>query len=209
MSTNYSRTYMKFGTIEITIEGDSEFVSNQFREIFHLQPNQSPSEDVQEDFVQRDRTDNTDQQKLSRPSSEKKEKQDQKKKAKTTKSSEKATKTSQSDTPAGPNKVLNVLGSDFGQWLAYLPNTAELRDKILIAAYFKQKTNSDHKFYIRGIRALLKEYEISVSSLSNFLDTFEIQKIISKVAETSRRGYQFSKEGEKYIEDLLASQINT
>jgi len=34
MSTNYSKIYVKFGAIAITIEGDEDFVSKRFQEIF-------------------------------------------------------------------------------------------------------------------------------------------------------------------------------
>ena len=111
------------------------------------------------------------------------------------KSSKESAKSTPSAEPENSKKLSNALGSDFGKWLASLPDNVETRDKILLAAYYNQTMNADQKFYARGIRALFKEHEISVSNLSGFLDTFEIQKIISKISGSSRKGYQITKEG--------------
>lgn len=202
MSTNYSKIYVKCGTMEITIEGESEFVSGQFQEIFNLQGDQTTLTDEAKQSAKGKHNELPEPQKLEHPVSEKTN--DQTQKAKTTKSSNESTKLTQSTKTAGSNKILNTLGSDFKKWLANLPNSAETRDKILIAAYYNQTMNSEKKFYVRGIRATLKEHGISVSNLSNFLDTFEIQKIISKVSDSSRKGYQFTNEGEKYIQSLFS-----
>ena len=213
MSTKYSKIYVKSGTIEITIEGNDQFVSEQYREIFSNQSNQNTSTDKEDRFAPGKSNELSDAQKVSASSYE--EMKGQTKKAKTTKSSAKSaksstktTKSTQSAKPGNSNKLLNALGSDFGKWLAHLPENVETRDKILLAAYYNQRTNPDQKFYVWRIRTLLNEHGISIPHLSSFVDTFEIQKIISKVADSSRKGYQFTKEGEKYIEDIFASQIN-
>ena len=201
MSSNYSKVYVKFGSIEITIEGDDNFVSEQFQNIFNLQ-----NTDNQENFAEAKQKPLSDQQNLSAPSFENEEEKDQnkkkKKKQKTKEPVKESTKSSVSD------KVLNAMGTNFEKWLANLPSSSETRDKILIAAYYNQAMNSEKKFYMRGIKAIFKEHGITIPNISNFLDTFEIQKIIAKVADSSRKGYQFTKEGKKYIEDLFAIQIS-
>ena len=206
MSTNNSRIYVKYGTIEVTIEGDDAFVSEQYREIFNDQSNQNTSADKEDHFAPEKLEELPDKPKVSAPSYEKMKGQTQKSpKAKSpkAKSSKESAKSTPSAEPENSKKLSNALGSDFGKWLASLPDNVETRDKILVAAYYNQTMNSDQKFYVRRIRVLLEGQEVSVSNLSGFLDTFEIQKIISKVGDTSRKGYQFTKEGKKYIEDLL------
>lgn len=181
MSNNNTRIRLKIRDIEISIEGNPEFVARQYQEMIGRLENKK---------------------KLPGDSGQKEKSKPVKTSTKSQKSS-KTTKPTHSTKPASPTNLLNTLGFDFGKWLASLPNSSETRDKILLAAYFKQTTNSNKKFYMHGIRAILKEYGISVSNISNFLDTFEIQKIISKVSNSTRKGYKFTKDGEKYIRDLL------
>jgi outer membrane biosynthesis protein TonB len=204
MSNNYSRISIKVGTIEITIEGNNEFVSEQYRQIFNLPKKQNTTTVIPEKPAEEKSSEPADSSKSPPQAAEKKEKEKQTQKPKTKKSVNKSAKPKRSKKPAPQsNKALNTLGSDFKKWLAKLPDSVETRDKILAAAYFNQTTNSDNKFYMRGIRAILKEHNITVSNISNFLDTFEIQKIIAKVSDSSRKGYQFTKEGEEYIVNLL------
>ena len=187
MNNEDSRIFIKSGEVEITIEGAPEFVTQQYQAMKGVLG------------VKSSETGTSRQKEKSKPvkisTSQK------------SKKSSKSTKSTQSTKPASSGNVLNTLGSDFGKWLANLPNSNENRDKILLAAYFKQTMNSDKKFYVHGIRDILKEYGISVSNIPGFLDTFEIQKIIYKVSASSRKGYQFTNEGEKHIKDLMAKNV--
>jgi hypothetical protein len=201
MSTNYSKVYLKFGTIEVTIEGDDTFVSEQFRNIFNLH-----NADAQEYLAKGAYETIPEQQQLSAPSLEKPE--DQGKEAKTKQPLKEPVKETISAKSSVSQQILNSLGTNFADWLANLPNSSETRDKILIAAYYNQTMNAGKKFHMRGINAILNEHGVSVSKISNFLDTFEIQKIIAKVSDSSRKGYQFTKEGEKYIQKIFATQLN-
>lgn len=220
MSTNYSKISVKFGSIEITIEGIDKFVAEQYREIFNLQNDQIITTDREDQFAQAQDTEQLDSPKSDSPSFKEIKGQTQKhpktpkteetqktrktqKTQKKIKSSKKSTKSTQSPKPKQVNTILNTLGSSFGEWLANLPNKTETRDKILAAAYFNQKTHSENKFYMRGIKSTLTEHGFSVSNIPSFLDTFEIQKIITKVSDSSRKGYRFTQEGEKYMMDLM------
>lgn len=206
MSTNYSKIYVKSGKIEITIEGDDNFVAEQYRYIFNL-PNKQSTSTNKKVHVAPEKSEKLPEAKKTSPKSVEKKKA-QNSKPKTEKSSKEPVKSAKSEEPKGSKNLYDILGSDFGKWLSYLPKNVETRDKILVAAYYNQTMNPEQKFHVRGIRALFKEHDISVPSLPGFIDTFEIQKIIKKVAASSRKGYQLTEEGKKYIEDLLASQVN-
>jgi|GEM_PF-4352710 len=206
MSTNYSKIYVKSGIIEITIEGDDKFVAEQYRDIFDL-PNQQRTSTNKEVRVSQEKSEKLPEAKQPSASSVEKKK-DQTSKPKSAKSSQEPARAAKSESPGDSKSLYDILGSDFGKWLSYLPKNVETRDKILVAAYYNQTMNPDQKFHVRGVRALLKEHDISIPSLPGFIDTFEIQKIIKKVAASSRKGYQFTEEGKKYIEDFLASKVN-
>jgi hypothetical protein len=208
MSTNYSKIHVKSGKIEITIEGDDNFVSEQYREIFNL-PNVPSTAQDNESLYDTGKTEEVPEaQKESSATYKKGEKKAQPSKPKTTKTSKEPAPSAKSEESRSSKSLYEILGSDFGKWLSYLPKNVETRDKILVAAYYNQIMNPDQKFHLRGIRTIFKEHDISISSLPGFIDTFEIQKIIKKVAASSRKGYQFTEEGKKYVEDLLASQVN-
>ncbi|MFP4621689.1 MAG: hypothetical protein ACLFM7_10280 [Bacteroidales bacterium] len=202
MSDNYSRIYVKYGKVEITIEGNGEFASEAFREIFNLQNEENPSVDTQElsadkqelsadkqePSVQEQYAKPPKPQKSSPPSVEKKE--DKSQKVKSTKSAE-------------SKDILNALGTDFKNWLNSLPQTSETRDKILAAACYNQLTSSDQKFYTQRVRNILENQGIEIPHIANFLDTMEIQKLIYKVSDTRRKGYKLTQEGEKYVKNLF------
>ena len=105
-------------------------------------------------------------------------------------------------------KFLNQLGTDFKNWLAGLSEYVSSRDKILAAAYYNQLMRNNQKFYVKDINNLFKKYEIKISRVSNFIYTFEIQKLIYKI-DKSKKAYKFTNEGIEYVNNLYASKVRT
>lgn len=106
------------------------------------------------------------------------------------------------------NRIIQSVGENFNNWLAQLPSSHDTRDRILIAAYFNQINNKGQKFHIPDIKRLFEAHDFSVPNISGFLDTMEIQKLIFKVSDSTRKGYKFTSEGEQYIKRLLLNRYN-
>jgi len=105
-------------------------------------------------------------------------------------------------------RFINQLGADFENWLSGLSKYVSSRDKILAAAYYSQLMRNNQKFYVKDINNLFKKYEIKILSVSNFIDTFEIQKLIYKI-DKSKKAYKFTNEGIEYVNNLYASKVRT
>lgn len=179
MSTNYSKIYIKIENKEVTIAGSEDFVSEQFQQIFGKE------------------------KPVAKPKSTKSNTNN--KKQPNQKSSSQST--TSLDT-VSYRKFLNQLGTDFNNWLNRLSKFASSRDKILATAYYNQLRRDNQKFYIKDINTAFKKYDINISRVSNFIDTFEIQNFIYKI-DPSKKAYKFTEEGIKYVNNLYASKIRT
>ena len=185
MATNYAKIYIKIKDQELTVEGDPTFVANQVRKTFQSSHSQSV----------RKKAKNNSKNLLSRSS---------------TNTSQKAPsqKTNNEQPSESGNHIIQSVGENFNNWLGQLPSSHDTRDRILIAAYFNQIHNKGQKFHTPDIRRLFEAYDLSVPYISGFLDTMEIQKLIFKVSDSTRKGYRFTSQGEQYVKRLLFKKYN-
>ena len=107
-------------------------------------------------------------------------------------------------------RFLNRLGTDFKDWLARLSKYASNRDKVLAAAYYSQLMQSNREFYVQDVSTVLEKHRIDIRNISNFIDTYEAQRLIYKSSDFPENpSYKFTDEGIRYISNLYASKIRT
>ena len=178
MSDNISKIHLKIGEIEISIEGTPEFVAKQYQQMEkELNLSHKLSEPFEETADKRDET----------PAAQK---------------AEKSAKTPR--TRKAPPKASTKGG--FEEWLNRLPKGLKNRDKALIAGYFNQLTSTDNVFRVRDMNNTLKANGIKITNPSSLIkNVANSAKIIKQVSRQGRQVYyQFTKEGEKYMNDLLS-----
>ena len=105
-------------------------------------------------------------------------------------------------------KSLQATTQDFAQWLENLPKNLKNRDKVLVAGYFNQLRSKDHIFRVRDINNTLKNQGIKISNPSSLINNIVVsQNIVQQISREGRQKYfQLTKEGEKYIRDLLEAK---
>jgi len=170
---NGSKIHLKVGEIEISIEGTPDFVTKQYQ-IMEKKLNLS--------------------EKLTSVLSVTPEKKEIKSGRK--KTSKKATTRKEGEKQSS---------GDFKEWLKNLPKDLKNKDKALAAGYFNQLNSKNNIFRVRDMNNLLKENGISITNPSSLIkNTARNQKIIRQVSREGRQVYyQFTKEGEKYIKNIL------
>lgn len=179
MSDNSSKIHLKIGEIEISIEGTPEFVTKQYQQMEQeLNLGRKITDSVQE-------TTGVDQ-KAEQPE---------------TKQAPKSTRAK--TTKKASSKTLEKEG--FEEWLKKLPKGLKNRDKALIAGYYNQLLSKDNVFRVRDMNNTLKENGIKITNPSSLIkNVAKSEKIIKQVSRVGRQVYyQFTKEGEKYMNDLL------
>ncbi len=180
MSDNNSKIHLKIGEIEISIEGTPDFVAKQYQDMEkELQLKEKLTESLG----------TAGEQKEESVSAEKEPK------------AAKAPKTRK--TSAGKTGK-----EDFGDWLKRLPKGLKNRDKALIAGYFNQLNSKDNIFRVRDMNNTLKKHDIKITNPSSLIkNVAKSEKIIKQVSRVGRQVYyQFTKEGEKYMNDLLSAR---
>lgn len=178
MSENSSKLHLKIGEIEISIEGDPEFVAKQYQQMEkELNLKQKLSEPFEEAAGQKEEA----------PAAKREPK---------------------SPTTPGPKKspAKAAAKEGFDEWLKRLPKGLKNRDKALIAGYFNQLKSKDNFFRVRDMNNTLKENGIKITNPSSLIkNVAKSEKIIKQVSRVGRQVYyQFTKEGEKYMNDLLS-----
>ena len=173
MDASKARIYLKVGEIEFTIEGSSDYVSQQYNEIkekLHLKERLTGKTET---------TTN-----------------------KTTPSKRRRTITTKK------KKSLQSTTQDFTQWLEHMPNNLKNRDKALVAGYFNQLRTKDHVFRVRDVNNTLKNQGINITNPSSLINNIvKSQNILQQVSREGRQKYyQLTKEGEKYIRELLGAK---
>ncbi|MFP4622220.1 MAG: hypothetical protein ACLFM7_12985 [Bacteroidales bacterium] len=178
MSENSSKIHLKIGDIEISIEGNPEFVAKQYQQMEEeLNLKQKLGEPFKETSGKKEETPVA--EKASKPST--------------------APKTKKASSKASAKE-------DFSGWLKRLPKGLKNRDKALIAGYFNQLNSKDNVFRVRDMNNTLKENGIKITNPSSLIkNVAKSGKIIKQVAREGRQVYyQFTREGEKYMDDLLS-----
>jgi hypothetical protein len=180
MSDNNSKIHLKIGEIEISIEGTPDFVTRQYQ-------------DMEKELKLKDKLNES----LGAVAEQKEEDTSAKKAPRATK------------TPGTRKTATGKAGTeDFGEWLKRLPKGLKNRDKALIAGYFNQLNSGNNVFRVRDMNNTLKRHDIKITNPSSLIkNVAKSQKIIKQVSREGRQVYyQFTKEGEKYMNDLLSAQ---
>ncbi|MBS3771982.1 MAG: hypothetical protein V5A59_10750 [Bacteroidales bacterium] len=120
----------------------------------------------------------------------------------------KAAQTAKTGESAPKKDTKESTKDDFGEWLSRLPQGLKNRDKIMVAGYFNQLRSKDHVFRVRDINNILKDHGINITNPSSLINNVvKSQNILRQVSRQGRQKYfQLTKEGEKYIRDLLSAQ---
>jgi predicted transcriptional regulator len=174
---NSSRIYLKVGEIEISIEGSPDYVQAQYQQM---------AKDL-----------NLQQKLQGKP--EEKEKPKTKKSPQPAKTPKKPPK---QETKETTNK------KEFSAWLSKPPKSSKNNDKILVAGYINQLNSEENTFTIKNINNTLKENGINIknpSSLINYM--IKRKNVIKQVKKEGRQSYyQITKQGEKYLKNLLETK---
>jgi signal recognition particle GTPase len=177
MNGNTTKIHLKVGEIEISIEGNPDFVSKQYREMEkELKLGKKISSGLPEGTEEKEES----------PAPKKSVKPAQKRK------------------PASKETTKD----DFGAWLQKLPKGLKDRDKALVAAYYNQLLSGNNLFRVRDMNNTLKKHEIKITNPSSLIkNVAKSKQIIEQVSREGRQVYyQFTKEGEGYIKDLLSAR---
>jgi len=173
---NNSKINLKVGDIEFTIEGSSDFVAKQYRE---MEKKLGIQEKLKGEKSTETATKTTTRKKSpGRP-----------KKKTTTKSA------------ATSKSATSTVASQVSQWMKQVPKKLKNTDKALVAAYLNQLASGENTFRVRDVSNTLKDYGIKVSNPSNLMKNAEkARKLIEEVAREGRQAqYRFTKEGEEYV----------
>ena len=176
MEQSNAKIHLKAGDIEFSIEGSPDYVNKQYTQI---------AKDLNL------------QEKLGISS-----KQEEKAKPK------KVSQTSKSKTSTSKEELKEKAKEDFGEWLKNLPKGLKNRDNILVAGYFNQLRSKEHTFRVRDMNNTLKNQGITISNPSSLINNLlKTQNVLKQVSREGRQKYyQLTKEGEKYIRDLLEAK---
>jgi len=182
---NNSKINLKVGDIEFTIEGSSDFVTKQYREM-------EKKLGIQEKLQGEKSTAPATKQATRKKSPGRPKKTD------TSKSASSKSATSKSATK---KTATNTVASQVSQWMKQVPKKLKNTDKALVAAYLNQLASGANTFKVRDVSNTLKEYGIKVSNPSNLMKNAEkARKLIEEVAREGRQAqYRFTKEGEEYV----------
>jgi hypothetical protein len=174
---NNSKINLKVGDIEFTIEGSSDFVTKQYREM-------EKKLGIQEKLKgEKKAATATTTATTAKPTTRKKSPGRPKKKTATSKSSS------------------TTVASQVSQWMKQVPKKLKNTDKALVAAYLNQLASGENTFKVRDVSNTLKDYGIKVSNPSNLMKNAEkARKLIEEVAREGRQAqYRFTKQGEEYV----------
>lgn len=175
MNENNAKIHLKVGEIEFTIEGSSDYVFQQYKEIerkFNLPEKVGGS------------------------------------KAREEAQSGKVPRTSKAMKAAPKKDTKESTKEEFSEWLSKLPKGLKNRDKIMVAGYFNQLRSKNNVFRVRDVNNTLKNHGIKITNPSSLINNMVVsQKILRQVSREGRQKYfQLTKEGEKYIRDLLGAK---
>jgi len=97
------------------------------------------------------------------------------------------------------------LPDTFGEWFSSFPNKLSDTDKALIAAYYIQRKSDNEGFRTSDVNNLLKEQNINLSNPSDSIRKLSKRKLvfIQKKAGKKLKIYKVSREGEKYIYNMM------
>lgn len=127
-------------------------------------------------------------------------KSEEKEKTKKPRQSTKApTKTLQQETKE------TTTNKDYNKWLANMPKGSKNNDKILAAGYLHQLNSKENTFTIKDITNSLTKNGIKIKNPSSVMNYMLKKKnVIKHVKKEGRQNhYQITKEGEKYIKNLM------
>ncbi|MFO7888964.1 MAG: hypothetical protein R6V04_01355 [bacterium] len=177
MSENTSRIYLKIGEIEISIEGSPDYVKEQYQQM---------AKDLNL------------QQKLQGKSKE----TEKPKTNKATQPTKAQKKTSKQRTQESTAK------KDFSELLSNPPKGTKNNDLIILAGYLNQLNSNNNNFRIRDVNNTLKNNGIKITNPSSVINYIVKKKnVITQVKKEGRQNYyQITKEGEKYIKNLLKTK---
>lgn len=178
MDAKTSKVFIKLGEIEITIEGNADFVTRQFRTIFGVKKPQK-DEALHSNAIKQATTS----------------------KAKSSKSA----KAKNASKPAASGERQKTPQEMFEEWLKKLSKTVTNQDKVLIVGYYILLNKKSDFFSIREIKNFLKEKGIDIPNVTMLIkDISSAEKILRQVLKNGRKFYQFTHEGKQYMKDLLS-----
>ncbi|MCR9263042.1 MAG: hypothetical protein NXH86_02735 [Flavobacteriaceae bacterium] len=173
---NTAKINIKVGEIEISIEGPSEFVSNQYDKIEnHLSTYKELSETIEKSVPR----------KTKKPLVEVEE---------------------EPNNSSGTDTIINLGGlpETFGEWLNAIAKGTSETDKALLAGYFTQLKSDQGYFRSRDVSKLLKEHGIKLSNPSRFVKlNAQNKRSFQHSKNGSEINYKLSRDGEAYAKALL------
>ena len=180
MNENTSKINLKVGEIEISIEGPSEFVTKQYREM-------EKKLGIQ--------------QRLTPAASNKSKTQTGSKQTTRKRTAGRPKKSTSSKAATTTKKEESAQASQVNQWMKEVPKKLKNTDKALIAGYLNQLASGSNAFKVRDVSNTLKANNIKVSNPSNLMKNAEqSRKLIEQVAKDGRQAqYRFTKEGVEYV----------
>ncbi len=94
---------------------------------------------------------------------------------------------------------------DFNKWLTNLPKGTKNNDKILVAGYLNQLNSKANTFTIKDVNQSLTENGIKIKNPSSVINYMIKKKnVLKQVKKEGRQNhYMITKEGEKYIKNLM------
>lgn len=171
MNENNSKLNVKVGEVEISIEGPSDFVTKQYRE-------------MEEKLGIQERISGSKLAKSKAPKTTTR-------KSATTRTKKKAATKAKDTAQVG----------QVGEWMKSVPKKLKNTDKALIAAYLNQLASGDNTFKVRDVSNTIKAHDIKVSNPSNLMRNAEkARKLIEEVSRVGRQAhYRFTKQGVEYV----------
>ena len=175
MNENNSKINVKVGEVEISIEGPSDFVTKQYREM-------EEKLGIQERITG------------SKPA-----------KSKTPKTTTRKSATTRATTRTKKKTATKAKNSEqagqVDEWMKSVPKKLKNTDKALIAAYLNQLASGDNTFKVRDVTNTLKTHNIKVSNPSNLMRNAEkARKLVEEVSRVGRQAhYRFTKQGVEYV----------
>lgn len=175
---NLSKINLKIGEIEISIEGPSEFVSEQYDKVHN---NLKSYSDLSKRVIK--------EKVLSMPKAE-----------------EVVLETVEET--AEVIVVNSELPESFGEWLSKIPKGTSDTDKALLAGYFTQLSGEGKIFKVRDVTKILKEHGVKLSNPSNLINlaTKGKKQIFQFSKDGKQANFRFSRDGEEYIRGLITGK---
>lgn len=110
----------------------------------------------------------------------------------------------QSSTTSGSYSAESDLPDAFADWRSRLPKDVKNTDLVLVGGYYAQRFSSDNVFRVRDVSNLFKDHDIDIRNISQTLKSGLRRKMITPNGSKGRESYyEFTKKGDTHLKKLL------